>query len=200
MKNHRVTLAALPLIVAAAGCASSACSEPRRADPRGEDDRNALVAELRAENEALRGKLKAAEERAERLEYVEKALDVEPRKLIEAYRETRCALKEKERMLAQLDDCTYRAVVLGANSPPVPAIDARVTAVKRDVQPGLVLLAAGSDDKVEKGFHFSVYRGSVFVGKVVVEKVLRDSCGCRVLFTKEGESIQVGDAAATRLQ
>ena len=40
----------------------------------------------------------------------------------------------------------------------------------------------------------------MFVGKVVVEKVLRDSCGCRVLFTKEGESIQVGDAAATRLQ
>ena len=84
--------------------------------------------------------------------------------------------------------------------PPVPAIDARVTSVKDDVSPALVLLSVGSDDKVEKGFHFSVYRGSEFVGKVIVEKVLKDSSGCRVLFTKEGSRIQAGDSAATRLQ
>jgi len=84
--------------------------------------------------------------------------------------------------------------------PPVPAIDAKVAAFRDDPPPGLVLLTVGSDDKVEKGFQFSIYRGAVFVGKVVVEKVLKDSCGCRVLFVKEGERIQVGDAAATRLQ
>jgi hypothetical protein len=58
----------------------------------------------------------------------------------------------------------------------------------------------GSDDKVEKGFHFSIYRGAEFVGKVVVAKVLKDTCGCRVLFVRKGETIRVGDSAATRLQ
>jgi hypothetical protein len=79
-------------------------------------------------------------------------------------------------------------------------IDARVAAVKSNVTPELVLLSVGSDDKVEKGFRFSIYRGTAFIGKVVVEKVLRDSCGCRVLFTIEGAHILAGDSAATRLQ
>jgi len=30
--------------------------------------------------------------------------------------------------------------------------------------------------------------------------VLAGSCGCRVLFTKEGQTIQQGDSAGTRLQ
>jgi hypothetical protein len=82
---------------------------------------------------------------------------------------------------------------------PIPWIDARVAAVKNDVSPALVLLSVGSEDRVEKGFHFSVYRGTTFIGKVVVAKVLKDSCGCYVLFTKGGESITAGDSAATRL-
>jgi hypothetical protein len=79
-------------------------------------------------------------------------------------------------------------------------IDARVIAVKADTTPALVLLSVGSKDKVEKGFHFSIYRGADFVGKVIVEKVLAESCGCRVLFTAEGVSVEAGDLAATRLQ
>jgi len=86
------------------------------------------------------------------------------------------------------------------SSPPVPAIDATVTATRDEVLPMLILLSVGSAQGAEKGFHFSVYRGSNFIGKVVVEKVLDRASGCRVLFTKAGETIKVGDAAATRLQ
>jgi hypothetical protein len=82
----------------------------------------------------------------------------------------------------------------------VPSIDASVLATKDDVGPQLVLLDVGEEDKVEPGFHFSVYRKSQFVGKVVVERVLQDSAGCRVLFTAEGLEVQPGDKAATRLQ
>jgi hypothetical protein len=115
------------------------------------------------------------------------------------YSETRKALKEKETLFAMLEDAGVPVLTI-VSGPPMPAIDARVTAVKNDVNPNLVLLSVGSDDKVEKGFHFSIYRGSEFVGKVVVEKVLAGSCGCRVLFTKEGQTIQQGDSAGTRLQ
>src|SRR5438067_1404647 len=77
---------------------------------------------------------------------------------------------------------------------------ARVAAVRDEVPPGLVLLSVGARDKVEKGFQFSIYRGTTFVGRVVVEKVLDDASGCRVIFVKEGEKIKAGDSAATRLQ
>jgi hypothetical protein len=109
-------------------------------------------------------------------------------------------LEEKDLVLAMLEDHGGVNIASIVQGPPVPAIAAKVAAVKNEVNPALVLLSVGSDDKVEKGFHFSVYRGSEFIGKVVVEKVLRDSCGCRVLFTKTGASIAPGDAAATRLQ
>ena len=89
---------------------------------------------------------------------------------------------------------------LFVSGPPVPRIDGSVTAVRADVEPAVVLLSVGSDDGVERGFHFSVYRGSLFVAKVVVEHVLSDSARCRVLFTVTGEELRSGDSAATRLQ
>ncbi|MBL4850476.1 MAG: hypothetical protein JKY65_33580 [Planctomycetes bacterium] len=82
----------------------------------------------------------------------------------------------------------------------VPEIYAEVLATKDDMGPALVLLNVGSDDRVEPGYRFLIYRGSEFVGKVVVERVLRDSSGCRALFCAEGERIRPGDKAATRLQ
>lgn len=84
--------------------------------------------------------------------------------------------------------------------PPVPPIDAVVLEVGRTREPAGVRLSVGWADGVEKGYQFSVYRGSTFVGKVVVERVRAGSCDARVLFTREGESVQRGDAAATRLQ
>jgi hypothetical protein len=83
---------------------------------------------------------------------------------------------------------------------PVPRIDGTVVAVKTDADPDLVLLSVGADHGVERGLHFSLYRGSAFVAKVIVERVLRDTCGCRVLFAADGQEILPGDLAATRLQ
>jgi hypothetical protein len=82
--------------------------------------------------------------------------------------------------------------------PVVPSIEAKIMSV-RPGEPTLVLLDAGASALVEKGFHFSVYRGDLFVGKVVAESVGPDLTGCRVLFTREGETIRPGDLAATRL-
>ena len=76
----------------------------------------------------------------------------------------------------------------------------QVAATKFDVEPGLVLLDVGREEGVEEGYRFSIYRGTTFLGKVQVERVLRDSAGCRVLFLAEGASLSAGDSAATRLQ
>jgi len=140
-----------------------------------------------------------AEGQVARLTQLDTSLTNDISTLRQNYNDTRKALKEKEIVIAMLEEKGVNVATLVAG-PPMPAIDCRVTAVKSDVQPALVLLNVGSNDKVEKGFHFSVYRGSEFIGKVVVEKVLADSAGCRVLFVKDGQSVQSGDSAATRLQ
>ena len=80
-----------------------------------------------------------------------------------------------------------------------PPIDAIVQAVGDGANAKLVVLSVGRDQKVQEGFKFTVYRGDKFIGKVQVVKVYEDLAGARVLFTQEGESVQIGDKAATQL-
>ena len=61
----------------------------------------------------------------------------------------------------------------------------------------LVLLSVGRQDNVQEGYEFTIYRGTRFIARVKVEKVLPDLCGARVIF--EVAKIQRGDLAATRL-
>ncbi len=81
-----------------------------------------------------------------------------------------------------------------------PAIDGRVLDADRTARQTWVRLDVGADDKLEVGYQLSLYRGSQFVGKVVVEAVRRDDATARVLFLAEGRRIEPGDQAATRLQ
>jgi CHASE3 domain sensor protein len=164
------------------------------------------LAGQRARTDELQNNLDVATRRREiaegqvaRLTQLDTSLTKDISDLRQQYADTRKSLMEKEIVIAMLVEMGVNIASLVAG-PPMPAIDARVTAVKSDVQPALVLLSVGSNDKVEKGFQFSVYRGSEFIGKVVVEKVLADSAGCRVIFTKDGATVQSGDSAATRLQ
>lgn len=165
------------------------------------DEQRELVKKLRLEVDAASQRAHVAEDRAERLAAIAKNADGRTVELVDAYRETRKALKEKETTLVLIFDTLERhRLSIGSLGPPVPAIEARVLAVELKVRPTLLILSAGANQKVEKGFHFSVYRGTEFVAKVVVEKVLADACGARVLFTKAGLSVIPGDEAKTRLQ
>jgi len=85
-------------------------------------------------------------------------------------------------------------VALTVSAPP---IDGVIQAVKNEDK--LVVLSVGKDQKVQEGYQFTVYRGDKFVGKVQVIKVYDDLAGARVLYTQDGEAIQVGDQAATQL-
>lgn len=139
-----------------------------------------------------------AEGQVARLTNLTTSLEGDLGNLRQTFAETRKQLRDKELLISMAESQGFNFETL-IPGPPVPAIDGKVVAVKNDISPPLVLLSVGADDKVQQGFHFSVYRGSTFVGKVVVERVLRDSAGCRVLFTADGQDIQSGDSAATRL-
>lgn len=139
-----------------------------------------------------------AEGQVARLTALTTSLETDLGDLRKTFSDTRRELRDKELLIsmAEAAGVNFELLVPG---PPVPAIDGTVTAVKTDVDPPLVLLSVGADEKVERGYHFSIYRNNQFVGKVVVEKVLRDSAGCRLLFAAEGQTVQPGDKAATRL-
>lgn len=160
---------------------------------------NDRKSELEGLLEVATNRRETAEGQVARLTTLNTSLEQDLADLRTSFADTRRQLREKELLISMAEGAgvDFELLVPG---PPVPAIDGNVVAVKTDVSPPLVLLSVGQDDKVERGFHFSIYRGSQFIGKVVVERVLRDSAGCRVLFTADGQQIQAGDNAATRLQ
>jgi predicted nucleic acid-binding Zn-ribbon protein len=160
------------------------------------DDRKA---ELEGLLEVATNRRETAEGQVARLTTLNTNLEQDLGDLRTQFADTRQKLREKELLISMVEGSGVDIELL-VPGPPVPAIDGNVVAIKTDVNPPLVLLSVGQDDRVERGFHFSIYRGSKFVGKVVVERVLRDSAGCRVLFTADGQQIQPGDNAATRLQ
>lgn len=201
--------AALALL---AGVAPGCCSfldeelEQVQAQDRQLEDVRARNRHLEARQVELEALLDTAAQRRaaaqgghSRLSELVAALEDDLAALRREHADTRKRLREKQLLLSMCEDPPGGFSVLPPG-PPVPAIDAEVLAVKHEVEPNLVLLSAGSDEEVEQGYRFSVYRGSDFIGKVVVERVLSDSSGCRVLFTAEGRSIKPGDLAATRLQ
>lgn len=77
-----------------------------------------------------------------------------------------------------------------------PTIKARVTAVDNDLN--IVMLSVGRDDKVKVGFAFTVYRGSEYIGKVIIDKVEADYASGYSVKELEQGAIQVGDEATTR--
>ncbi len=74
-----------------------------------------------------------------------------------------------------------------------PPIDGRVVAVGDKI----VVLSVGSDDNVEAGHEFTVFRESSFVAKVKVFEVLPNMAGAHIVHT--AKAIEQGDKASTRI-
>jgi hypothetical protein len=113
------------------------------------------------------------------------------------YAGSRRDLRDKELLVAQASKYVNFATLL--DGPPTPLVRGAVREVKADVEPALVLIDVGRDDEVETGYRFSVYRGDIFIGKLVVERVEGDSAACRVHWLAEGQAVQAGDSVSTRL-
>jgi peptidoglycan hydrolase CwlO-like protein len=78
-----------------------------------------------------------------------------------------------------------------------PKIDGLVLGVSDKVN--LVLISVGQKDKVQVGFKFTVYRGSQYVSKLVVDKVEDTWAACRELTDFRKDTIQQGDKVSTRI-
>ena len=88
-------------------------------------------------------------------------------------------------------------IVFAVEAQPPTPINGRVLAVRPEVN--LVMLSVGSDDKVKKGYRFTVYDGERYVGKVEVERVFSDMCSARILPDWTKEEIREGQDASTAL-
>lgn len=162
-------------------------------------DKGATIDQLRQDLNTALGNKDTAEAQVARLIGQKAALEKDLGEVRKEYSDTKQKLLDMQLVMDQLERQGIPVSTLVMNHKPVPRINAKVAGVKSDATPALVLLTAGKDDKVEKGFIFHVYRGSEFIGNVLVEKVNADSCGCRVLLTAQGKTIKAGDDAATQL-
>jgi hypothetical protein len=62
----------------------------------------------------------------------------------------------------------------------------------------IVVLSIGRDDAVKPGYEFTVFRGSEYVARVVIDKVEKDFCSGYSKKEVEKMPISVGDDATTK--
>lgn len=75
-------------------------------------------------------------------------------------------------------------------------LDGFITAVSKKLP--LVMISLGSDDSVQKGYQFTVFRGSSYIGTIVIEDVYKDASAARIIKDKTRQAIQKGDSVTTR--
>jgi hypothetical protein len=78
-----------------------------------------------------------------------------------------------------------------------PKIDGKVQRISE--RTGLIRISVGRKDLVQVGYRFTVYRGSSYVSKVVVEKVGESWSECRELTDFRKDVIEKGDSVSTRV-
>ena len=86
-------------------------------------------------------------------------------------------------------------IVFGAGEQPDIDIHGKVLAVRPEVN--LVMVSVGSDQKVRKGYRFTVYREDRYIGKIEVEKVFANMCSARILGPWTKEKVREGDDVST---
>ena len=77
-----------------------------------------------------------------------------------------------------------------------PVLLGKVAAVDNDMN--IVVLSIGRDDQVKPGYEFTIYRGTDYKAKVVINKVEKDYCSGYSRKELEAAPIEVGDEATTR--
>lgn len=121
------------------------------------------------------------------------------RRIAELEKELASLREEHEQLKATCDWVALLEQARKATPTPVqevPVLDAKVTAV--DEERNIIDLSIGSQDGVRAGFEFTVYRGDIYVGKVVVDDVLKKRCTGFSKKELQAKPIQIGDRARTR--
>jgi len=106
-------------------------------------------------------------------------------------------IADKDAIIAAYKKAVPSVVIDIGNVRVPPAIEAKIEEVDTDA--GIVVLSVGSEDNVEKGFTFFVYRDASYVGQVEVDRVFAAKSAARINPEMTPATIQPGDGATTRL-
>lgn len=79
----------------------------------------------------------------------------------------------------------------------VPPLEGQIVEVSPVVP--IVMLSIGENDKVKKGYQFTVYRGSNYIGQVVVEETYPDMSAARINKEMTKRAIKKGDKVTTKI-
>ncbi len=79
----------------------------------------------------------------------------------------------------------------------MPQISGQIVGVS--TKHDLVVINRGEEDQVQVGFTFTIFRGSEYVAKMVVEKVYPNQAAGRVLPMTKKDKVLVGDKVATKI-
>jgi myosin heavy subunit len=102
-------------------------------------------------------------------------------------------LLEAKQIIAAAEKQGVRLDLLYTREKP---LDGFITAVSKKLP--LVMISLGSDDNIQKGYQFTVFRGSSYIGTIVIEDVYKDASAARILKDKTRQKIQKGDSVTTR--
>ncbi|MEK7467110.1 MAG: hypothetical protein AAB074_06815 [Planctomycetota bacterium] len=216
----------LIVVVAACFCVLAAGEAVRRSDARESAAREAAItARLAAESER-EALLAVAREEASR---ARKASDLLEVKLLASHESAASARRNSDRQQMELlvandrlekaykdiaemekqivdvsrakNDLEQQLAELrprpGMPGPLEPKIDGVVLGVSEKVN--LILISVGGKDKVQVGYKFTVYRGSAYVSKIIVDRVEDGWAACRELTDFRKEAIREGDSVSTRV-
>lgn len=160
--------------------------------------------QLRKENDELRASSDDAEKEKEQAlddkARLEEELSQAQNLMTALEKELKNTKEDLEESRILIDSARNAGVDFEALYKPEAPIDGKVLAVSREVN--LVMVSVGADDGVQKGYHFTVYRGSLYIGQVVVEDVFKDMCSARMKLETmaKGQEILEGDNVSTRIR
>lgn len=159
------------------------------------------IRELESQKEEIENKVKTAEETAQtaldQLNVVTLSLDDKKVQLAEMegmLKRARRELWESKQIIRSLSDV---GVNIGAITGKLPPLDGQVVAVSPKMP--IVMLSIGENDNVQKGYQFTVYRGSRYIGQVVVEETYPDMSVARILKNMTKRAIKKGDSVTTKV-
>lgn len=159
---------------------------------------------LRKENEDLRAKSDDAEKEKEQAlddkARLEEELSQSKNLVTSLEKELKKTKDDLEESRILIDSARNAGVDFGALYRPEAPIDGKVMAVSNEVN--LVMISVGADDGVKKGYHFTIYRGSLYIGQLIVEDVFQDMSSARMKLETMAKNQQVleGDNVSTRIR
>lgn len=160
----------------------------RIADLEKEKDNLKLVKE-----EAIKDREDAKEEQ-QRLELALSDLQGEMAEKEKLLQKSEKELSEARMIIKSVQDNGVNIPSLFQRTKPM---NGQVVAVSKEVN--IVMLSVGEDEGVAKGDKFTVYRGSQFIGQVVVEEPYKDMSAARIIKDMTTKEIQKGDSVTTRI-